>query len=279
MKRLVNNGLQRRTSRLRKTKWSLIVVLCITVSSILAVRVHSAEDAISPISQTRTALEKWVETERIISLEKQEFTLSKEILSERIELMQREIASLRERIGQAQESIAEADKKRQEMIQENEKLKDVAASLETIITGLEERTIALLPRLPDPAREHVKPLSQQLTRKTEIPESKLSLSERFQHVVGILNAINKFNKSITVTSEVRTLADGTSAEVTAVYVGISQGYYTGANNTAAGVGTATGNSWIWQPMDHIAAKVAQLVAIMKNEDVASFVQLPLTIEE
>jgi hypothetical protein len=228
------------------------------------------------IRDTRAALEKWVETRRIISEEKRDLALAKEMLNERIELVQREIKSLREKIGEAEKSIAEADKKRSGLLADNAKLKGASGSLGQALVALEERTSGLLVRLPDPLRERVKPLSQRLPGSME--ETKLSLSERFQNVIGILNEINKFNREITVTSEVRTLPDGSSAEVTALYIGIGQGYYSGQNGKIAGVGWATDDGWVWKPANEAAAPIAAAIAILKDEQVASFVRLPIKIQ-
>jgi hypothetical protein len=109
-------------------------------------------------------------------------------------------------------------------------------------------------------------------------ESKLSLGERFQNIIGILNEVTKFNREITVRSEVRTLPDGSSAEVTAMYVGIGQAYYVNAAGDIAGVGTASAEGWIWTPTNEAAAKIMDAIAILNNEKVADFVQLPVTIE-
>jgi len=236
----------------------------------------SANNNAVPIEETRTALEKWVETQRIISQEKRDLALAKEMLNERIELVQREIKSLHEKINRAENSIAEVDKKRLDMIKENDKLKEASTSLNSIIVTLEAGTKELLRRLPDPIRDRVKPLSQQLMVKPE--QSKLSVAERFQNVVGILNEVNKFNQVITVTSEVRTMPDGTSAEVTAMYLGIGQAYYTDAKGTLAGLGAASDKGWVWKPANEAAAQIAQAIAIMKNEQVASYVELPVEIE-
>lgn len=228
------------------------------------------------IDDTKRALEKWVETQRVISQEKRDFAIAREMLNERINLVQREIQSLRDRIRDAESSIAEADRDREKLIQENEQLREASSSLGEILIALESRVTGLLVRLPEPIRERVKPLSQRIP---DDPESaSLSLSERFQNVVGILNEINKFNRDITVTSEVRPLPDGTSAEVTALYLGLGQGFYTGAKGTVAGVGTATPDGWTWTPANDAAAEIARAIAILKNEEVASFVPVPVTIQ-
>jgi hypothetical protein len=245
--------------------------LCLLVSGAV-----SAEDRAEQIEEARAALEQWVETRRVISKEQQDWALGREMLNERLELVQREIESLGERIKDAEDSIAQADKKRADLFEENEDLKALATTLGETAAGLEQSILALLKRLPDPIRERVKPLSQRLPANAN--ESRLSLGERFQNIVGILNEVNKFNREITVTSEVHTLPDGTSAEVTALYVGIGQGYFANADGTVGGVGSATESGWVWKPANESAAEIAKAIAILKNEHVAEFVLLPITID-
>ena len=228
------------------------------------------------IDNTRTAMEKWVEARRAISKEKQDWALGREMLNERIELVQREIDSLRGKIDQAKESIGDADKKRVELVEENEGLKAAAHMLSDIVAKLEAGTSVLVKRLPDPIRERIKPLTQSLPQDPN--DTKLSLAQRFQNVVGILNEVNKFDREITVVSEVRMLADGNAAEVTALYVGLGQAYYTGASGAVAGVGRPAADGWCWTPADDAAGPIADAVAILKNEKVASFVLLPVKVE-
>lgn len=236
-----------------------------------------AAGAVDAVDDARSVLERWVETERVLSKERLDWTLGQEMLTSRIELVEREITSRREAIAQAQESIAEADKKRMALIDENERLAQASDALALTVAGLEERTRALLVRLPEPIRERVRPLSQGLPE--DPADTTLSLSERFQNVVGILNEIDKFNRDITLTSEVRTLADGSTAEVTAVYVGLGQAYYATSTGEMAGVGTPSPDGWIWTPADEAAPRIAHAIAILKDEQVASFVHVPVRIEE
>ena len=249
----------------------LTAALCLLSSG-----AETQDEGGSKVNNTRETLEKWVEIRRVISKEKRDWKLGREILKDRIELVKREIETLRTRIGEAEGSIAEADKKRSGLIEENERLKEVSAALKSTVNTLESRTKELLARLPDPIRERVKPLSQQFPDNPE--ETKLSLGERFQNIVGILNEVNKFNREITVTSEVRTLRDGTKAEVAALYVGIGQAYYASADGKAAGVGTSSATGWVWTPANEAAPEISEAIAILKNEKVADFVRLPIRIK-
>ena len=235
-----------------------------------------ARGAQGKVDDVRAALEKWVETRRILSQEKRDWALGREMLGERIGVVQREIESLRGRIAEAQASIGEVDAKKAELAEENERLQHAASALASVVAPLEARIHTLLARLPEPIRERVAPLSQQIP--SDPSKTELSLGTRFQNVVGLLNEVNKFNRAVTVTSEVRTLGDGRAAEVTALYVGIGQGYYVSGDGKAAGIGTATADGWVWRAADDAAPAVAKAIAILKNEQVAGFVQVPIRID-
>lgn len=224
----------------------------------------------------RASLEKWVESRRVISEEQRDWALGKEMVQERIDLVQQEIDSLNDKIADAEKSIGEADKKRVDLVKENDELKAASASLQETVLMLETSTQAFLKRLPEPIRDRVKPLSQRIP--DDVKDTRLSLAERFQNIIGILNEVNKFSREITLTSEVRSLPDGSSAEVTALYVGISQAYYASADGKIAGTGTASATGWEWSANNAIAGEIMNAIAILKNEQVASFVQLPVEIK-
>ncbi len=252
----------------------------ILAASILALTpmLYGQTETSVEIQDARSALEEWVETKRVISKEKRDLQLAKEMLSERIRLVEREIESLQAKMKEAEGSIQEADKKKAELEEERDQLKNASSSLEDVLGAYESQLKALLKRLPDPIRDRVKPLTQRLPKDGE--EIKLSLSERFQNVVGILNEIEKFNRDITVTSELRNFDDGTSAEVTTLYIGLGQAFYTGSNGKLAGRGRATNEGWVWESIDDPEAgkEIANAIAILNNEQVASFVQLPAKLD-
>jgi hypothetical protein len=235
-----------------------------------------SDDAGRGVQEARTALEKWVETRRILSAERRDWALGREMLAERIELVQREIESLRASIGEAEGNIAEADRKRAELLVEEERLSAAAAVLGTAVGDLEQGTRRLVARLPEPLRERVRPLTQQFPEDPQATE--LGLAQRYQNVVGTLNAVNKFNREVSAFSEVRPLADGSASEVTALYLGIGQGWYVNAAGDLAGIGTASEDAWVWTPADEHAPAVAEAVAIQRGERPPAFVQLPIRIQ-
>jgi len=274
------NTCHRRSSRAhRGARCGAGASLALTAFALLSMGAASvtqdtpAKAAGPDVEGARQALDQWVQARKVISAERRDWELGREMLTDRIDLVGQEIETLRARIDEAQTSIAEADRKREELVEKNTRLQAASASLVEVVAGLEARTWALLARLPDPLRERVKPLSQRLPDDPETTDQ--TLSERFQNVVGILNEVNKFDREITLTSEVRTLADGTTAEVAAFYVGLGQAYYATGDGRAAGVGAPSGQGWDWIGADDSAARIARAIAILKNEDVAAFIGVPI----
>jgi FtsZ-binding cell division protein ZapB len=203
------------------------------------------------------------------------------MLGERIALVEHEIESLREKIDKTSTDISVADRKRAELVEKNEKLKRAGGVLEDTLVDFEDRVKGLLARLPSPIQSQVKPLSQRIP--TDPEDTKLSLGERFQNVIGILNEVNKFNGVITVTSEVRELPGGGSAEVAAMYLGVGMAYYANKANEdesldIAGVGVPGEDGWNWKPVNEAAPEIRRLIAIFRNEEVADFVQTPIEIQ-
>jgi len=267
-------------SRRRAVASALLLVAAIALTGVLTSTAVSQQgenpgDTGPDIDATRTALEKWVQTRKQISKEKEQWQLAQEMLSERIRLVQREIKSLRERIDKTETSITEADKKRQELIEQNEKFKQASAALEEKVIALESRTKALLERMPAPLRSEVKPLSQKLPDDPKNTDQ--SLSKRFQTIIGILNQANKFNSEISLASEVRDLPQG-RVNVRVLYVGLGQAFYVNAARPVGGVGTLGDDGWVWRPANDAAPRIGNAIDIYENNKVADFVPLPVEIE-
>lgn len=211
----------------------------------------------------------------MISKEKQQWRLGREMLQERIELVKSEIESLEQKIADAEASITEADEKREELVSRNEALKEASSTLRATVAEFEGAVGGLLASAPEPAVQLVAPLSQRVPDDPR--DTEMSLSERFQNVIGILNEMDKFNGKVTLTSEVRKLEDGQSAEVSTIYLGLGQGYYVGANNDLGGRGPAGGDGWSWTATNDAAATIADAISIYENQMTADFVPLPMAV--
>lgn len=228
------------------------------------------------MEEARQNLEKWLETQRLISKEEQEWRVGKELIQERIELIRRESESLRERIAQTRQEMAEAAKKNDELKAQNEALKAGMKPVLADIKALELRSLAILPWTPEPVRVRVAPLSQRIPANPA--ESKLTLSERYQNVIGTLNELNKAARELAVSGEVRKLADGRQVEATVFYVGLSQAYYVNEKSGVAGIGKLGPlGTWMWEERDGLVGSVAQVLSIYRSEKPAAYVALPVEV--
>jgi hypothetical protein len=255
---------------------ALAVLAGVAAVCLLSTRALPDDQTAGDVEGARTALEKWVETRRILSEERREWELGREMLAARIDLVQQEIEGLRGKIGEARDSITEVDEQRTSLVEASAEYDRVAEGLVETVAGLERRARELIPRLPDPALERIALLRQRMPK--ESTDSQMSPSERFLTVVGLLNELDKFQREITITNEVREIPGGASAEVTAVYLGLGQAYYVDAAGRAAGVGTAGPDAWVWSPADEGASRIGEVAAILRNERAAEFVRLPIRVD-
>jgi hypothetical protein len=138
---------------------------------------------------------------------------------------------------------------------------------------LEAKVKGLVKRFPTPLAEKLKPLTQRLPE--DPATTALPLAVRFQNIVGIINEANRFNREITQSSEIRKLADGSSVEVTAVYLGLAQGYYVGAGGRIAGIGRGAPEGWTWTESNDNGPAIERIVAILRNQKPAAFVPIPV----
>lgn len=227
----------------------------------------------TPLEDSRQALQDWVQTRQLISQEKHEWVQGRELLKGRVDLVQREIQTIQERTQEAQDSMDGASKQREELVLENETLKVSSEAFLTDVKRLEARMRGLLGRLPQPLVERVSSLSQRIP--AEGAETKLGLSDRYLNIVGILNEVDRFHREVTLTSEVHELPGGKTAEVAVMYVGLGQAYYVTNGGDHAGIGTASSEGWVWTPADKFAKEISKAIAILKNEEIAQFVCLPV----
>jgi hypothetical protein len=227
------------------------------------------------LEETRLMMDKWIETQQIISRERKDWQQGKEILLGRLELIKKEVTTLEEKTGQAEAGVTEASKKRSDLIAENDQLKAANTLLTEAVTGMEGEVRLLFKALPEPVQAKLQPLYQRIPEDTA--KTRVSAAERFQNVLGILNELNKTNNEITVSYEVHHLADGKPSEVRAMYVGLAQAYYVSARGEG-GIGRPTGDGWKWEPSKAVASEVLMALEILDGKRTPDFVHLPVKIQ-
>ncbi len=231
--------------------------------------------AATSLEETRLRMGKWIETQQIISRERNEWQQGKEVLVGRVELLRKEVRTLQEKIEQAEASVAESNKKRDALVADNDRLAATTAQMAEAVTAFESDLRVLWKSLPDPLRTKLQPLYQRIPE--DPARTKVSVAERFQSVLGIVNGVNQAHTELTVNYEVRTLAGGTPSEVRVLYVGLAQAYYVSASGEA-GIGRPTPEGWKWEPSKQISGDVLTSLDILSGKHSPAFVPLPVTIQ-
>jgi len=269
---------RRRRCAAARASRPLLALACLAALAAGQDTVGGAPAAPAPaptLEETRLAMDKWIETQQIISRERNDWQQGREILQDRVALVKKEVATLQEGIAQAQSGVHDSDAKRDELRAENEQLKAAGAQLVTAVQGMEGQIRKLYTSLPDPIQIRLQPLFQRIP--AEGVETHVSAAERFQNVLGILNELNKANNDIAVSYEVRTMADGRTAEVKVIYVGLAQAYYVSARGEA-GIGRPSPDGWVWEPAPAVAADVLSALEILQGKQSPAFVPLPVKLQ-
>lgn len=227
------------------------------------------------LEETRMTMDKWIETQQIISKETKEWQQGKEILAGRLDVVKREIGALSGKLDEARSGIAESDKKKKELLAEQEQLKAAGERLSGAIAGMEGEVRKLFKQIPEPLQAKLQPLYQRIPE--DPAATRVSTAERFQNVLGILNELNKANSEITVNYEVHTLASGKPTEVKAIYVGLAQAYYLSAKGEA-GIGRPGPNGWVWEPAPSASRDITLALEILESKHAPAFVPLPVKIQ-
>ncbi|HKQ96568.1 MAG TPA: DUF3450 family protein [Candidatus Polarisedimenticolia bacterium] len=258
---------------MRRPRPGLILPL-LMAAPIAATLAASPGGDVSPVESSRATLARWVETQQLIAKEKRDWQEGKQILAGRIDLVKGEIAALETQMKEERQSGSGNVVKQTELTNENSELEQAGRVLRDAATDLEGRLQTLLPQLPEPLRDKVAPLYGRMPK--DPASTTVSVAERFQNVVGILNEVNKFNGEVTMVNEVRTLSSGKPAEVRTIYAGLGQAWYLSAGGEA-GVGRPGPEGWTWEPANDLAPSIGRAVEILQSKSKPAFVPLPVKV--
>jgi hypothetical protein len=259
-----------------RAPWVLTVVMCACLAGAMRAGSGDGEVNTAPtLEDTRVLMGKWIETQQIISKERTDWQQGKEILTSRLELVKKEIGTLDEKIAAAKTAVDATETQKNELLLEKGKLDDQTAQLAAAVTEMEAQVRTLAKSLPDPVRTKLQPLYQRIPE--DPATTKITVAERFQNVLGILNEVNKANNEIAVEYEVRELEAGKTSEVRVIYAGLGQAWYVSAGGDA-GIGRPTADGWKWEPSKVIAGDVSLALEILQGKHSPAFVPLPVKIQ-
>lgn len=244
-----------------------------SITVLLAINCGATES--SSLARTRTTLEQWVETRRLISQTRSDWQTDKETMEQTVQLFDRELKQVEEQMSKLSTNSTQVDKERREaeaLLKSSDEALDRAKQF---AAGFEAQLATIVPRLPVPLQEILKPLLARLP--ADPANTRMAATERTQVLVGILNEVDKFNHAVNLFSEKRKNEKGEEVAVETVYVGLGAAYFVNDANTFAGMGFPGRAGWEWTIKSELAAPVREAVQIYRNERAARFISLPATI--
>lgn len=234
-------------------------------------------DGTEALDSTRDVVKEWVATEKAISSEAAEWQQKKELLNDLLGVTRTEIETLEKSIQKIDETATAADATRAELVTKQEAFNTGRERITAFLKETEPKLLALRPSLPAPLGEKLQNVFQRIPNDPQDPL--LSVAERMQTVVSILTTINKFDRTITVHEELRTLEDGTTSEVETVYIGLGTAYYRSRSGKYAGSGSPGPDGWVWQSQAELAPAVGDVIEIANNSTPeARFIALPVELQ-
>ena len=229
----------------------------------------------TPLLETRSTLQKWVETRQLISKTKGDWQSDKEMLQQTAELLDRELKAVNEQFQKLGTNSTQVDKERlqaEALLQSSTEGLDRAKQF---ATSFEARIQQVIPSFPGPLQEILKPLLNRLP--ADPVATKMLPTERMQVIVGIRNEVDKFNSGGSGLSEKTRNSKGEEVAVDTIYVGLGAAYFVNEAGDFAGVGSTGEKGWAWTPKPEIASSVREIIRIYRNEVGARFVSLPVVI--
>ncbi len=228
------------------------------------------------LSETRTQLEKWVETRQLVSKTRGDWQADKETIEQSIALLERETRGVEEQMSKLSTNSAQADKERAQTEASIKAAQDALEPAGKFAADFEGQIRALVPKLPQPLQEILKPTLAKFP--TDPANTKMRATERVQAVVAALNEIDKFNGAVTIFSEKRKNAAGAEVAVETVYVGLGGAYFVNEAGDFAGTGSPGAAGWEWSTRPEIASTVREAIKIYRSEHPARFLALPATVK-
>lgn len=263
--------------RLKFTSPAMAIHKHIFINTFASLSLLMSAAASEALNSTRTIVKEWVATEKAISSEAIQWEEKQTLLTDLIGVTQAEIDTLNKSLETIEATATEADAVRAELVTEQEDLNNGRQRIATFLDEIEPKLQAFKPALPAPLQDKLTPLYQRIPQ--DPATTSLGIAERMQTVVGLLSTVNKFDRTITVHEELRTLGDGSTGEVETVYIGLGAAYYRTRSGDDAGVGQPEADGWHWESQPELSAAIAEVIAIANNQtQEARFIPLPVEFQ-
>jgi len=225
-----------------------------------------------PVREIDALTQQWTALERQKDVLRGEWRTQKPVLEQQLALLERELAELNTLLESTTQQHDEVEQRRLEMLEEQTRLEQDAAVLESSLAQGSLDLHSLVRDLPPPLAQT---WAEELARLDNPVET---ATARFQKLIELLGQLDDFEKEVTLNEAVMTLEDGRDHVVKQVYLGLSHGWYVTADRRFAAAGMPGADGWQWTAADD-AAPIAKIVDILEQRADPDFVSIPLELNQ
>lgn len=252
------------TSPFRNARRRILAVVALACFLVISTR-SSADE----YERLEAATERWLELEKRIAAERNDWKSKKEILAQNVRVLESNIETLSESletITQAAEITAAETARNMETFESQEISRQFyVAKLEE----LTERFDRYRASAPDFLKEELDSAREKLDEADPA-----ALGERAQILVAAFTNIEEFNRSITVESVPRRLKDGREVMISVIYWGLARAYAVDPEGTEAWELTPAADGWIWNERPDYLDQILEVVRIYDQTRPPSIQNLP-----
>ena len=244
--------------------------LIIPLISLFSIIEISSQVQADPSEASKEAIRQWVETEKLLSSEKEGWKQEKEHLSELLDLYAKELILLNEELTTVP-SIEIDDEKKQDLERQSKKADQTRASLKKFLLTLKPRVIALVANFPEPLQDQI----NESVLSLKSTDSGASARDLLLPMLSIVDAGSSFNSGVYRTSQKVSVGDEDwQAEV--MYLGLSRSYFWVGSKS--GIGYPSAEGWQWERKDEIFEEVKKAMAVFDKKTQPQLITLPLKVK-
>ncbi len=247
------------------------------LSIFICTAIFSQSWASEEIESVRAITKEWVAVEQAISSEAVAWLEKQTLLEDLTTTTKVEIDKIQSALAEIEATRSAADILRKELITQQESLRKNQKTILSFLREMEPELKTFEKSLPAPLLEKLASLYQRLPGDPST--TTLGIAERMQTVISILTGIHEFDRTITVSDEIRVLADGTEGEVQSVYLGLGAAYYRTRSGEDAGIGYPNSQGWTWESQPELNEAIAEVIAIVnQSTQEVRFIDLPVALQ-
>jgi len=233
---------------------------------ILPVGLWAADDAVDKVGKVAT---EWVKTRAETVRMETEWTSQRALMLSMVDALGQRTKVIEEKMEHAKARTAQDREELETLGKKNDRASAVLQASEGRLQEAAKQLLALRPSLP-PRLSAALDLAYK-----SIGDPALSVGDRMQHTMTILNRCMQFNRAITTGDEVLTPpGEAAPKSLEVIYWGLSHGYALDRAAGKAWLGSPGPQGWQWEARPEAARDVARLIAIAADKADPDFVMVP-----